>query len=178
MTLPGRSGAVAREGIPVNPCAWLISVGRFKALDRLRRARRESPLDDVPEPAEIELPESEDREGLEDDRLRLISPAAIRPWRQTRGGLNASRSVRTDDRRDCPGFSDHPPALGQRIVRAKSKIHDARIPYEIPTRMNACPAGCGAACHLSGFNEGYSATSGGSLTRPDISGEAIRLGRC
>ena len=171
-----------RDGVPANPRAWLVSAGRFKAIDTLRRrARFDASL--------ATLVRSLDRDtsdvtalggdGLEDDRLRLIFtcchpalPADARMALTLREvcGLTTEEIARA--------FLTAPPTLAQRIVRAKAKIRDARIPYQVPSRAEL-PARLDTVLHVIYlvFNEGYSASSGESLTRPDLSGEAIRLGR-
>jgi len=171
----------AIEGVPTNPRAWLISTGRFKAIDRLRRTRHEDPLDSTCEPAEIVASDAEipENEGVEDDRLRLIftcchpalaSEARIALTLREVCGLTTEEIARA--------FLTTPPALAQRIVRAKTKIRDAHIPYQVPSPAEL-PERLDTVLQVVYlvFNEGYSASSGESLTRPDLSGEAIRLGR-
>ncbi|PKM33010.1 MAG: RNA polymerase subunit sigma-24 [Gammaproteobacteria bacterium HGW-Gammaproteobacteria-12] len=157
-----------QSGVPDNPRAWLVSAGRFKAIDNLRRQRRFQPLDD-----QVELPEengAEQDELLEDDRLRLIftccHPALVREVCD----LTTEEIARA--------FLSSPSTLAQRIVRAKAKIRDARIPYEVPGRSEL-PERLDAVLRVIYlvFNEGYFASSGDSLTRSQLSDEAIRLGR-
>jgi RNA polymerase sigma-70 factor, ECF subfamily len=180
------------DGLPANPRAWLVSTGRFKAIDSLRRRSRfEAALpglakqfgadgDDRTEPNDESLnDESFGYEGLEDDQLRLIFtcchpalPADARVALTLREvcGLTTEEIARA--------FLTSPSTLAQRIVRAKAKIREARLPFEVPPaqvlseRLDAVLQ----VIYLV-FNEGYSASSGASLTRPDLSGEAIRLGR-
>lgn len=168
-----------REGVPANPLAWLVSTGRFKAIDGLRRRARfdfVEDLDDRPDPAsEADV----DDDGVEDDRLRLIficchpvlSPEAqVAPTLREVCGLTTEEIARA--------FLVAPPALAQRVVRAKGKIRDARVPYEVPSQVEQ-PARLESVLRVIYlvFNEGYSASVGESLTRADLSGEAIRLGR-
>jgi RNA polymerase sigma-70 factor, ECF subfamily len=170
------------EGVPANPRAWLISTGRFKAIDRLRRtARFDAAVDEIAKSIEASVPPEADldREGLEDDRLRLIFTCC-------HPALNADARVALTLREVCGleteqiarAFLTSPPTLAQRIVRAKTKIRDAGIPYQVPSREDL-PARLDGVLHVVYlvFNEGYSASAGDTLTRPDLSGEAIRLGR-
>ena len=170
----------AEKGIPENPRTWLISTGRFKAIDRLRKsARFESVGGSALEGLEAaETPEM-DEEGVEDDRLRLIFTCC-------HPALSADAQIALTLREVCGltteevahAFLTPPPTLAQRIVRAKGKIRDARIPYEIPSRSDL-PSRLDSVLHVIYlvFNEGYLTSSGDSLTRADLSGEAIRLGR-
>jgi RNA polymerase sigma-70 factor, ECF subfamily len=173
------------EGVPSNPRAWLISTGRFKAIDRLRRAARfDAAVDELVEIAksiEASIPPDVhlDREGVEDDRLRLIFTCC-------HPALNADARIALTLREVCGleteqiarAFLTSPQTLAQRIVRAKTKIRDAGIPYQVPP-LEDLPARLDAVLHVIYlvFNEGYSASAGDSLTRPDLSSEAIRLGR-
>ena len=170
----------AEKGIPANPRTWLISTGRFKAVDRLRKtARFESADGAVLDRLQVtEMPE-QDEEGVEDDRLRLIFTCchpALSPDAQIALTLREVCGLTTEE--VAHAFLTPPPTLAQRIVRAKRKIRDARIPYEIPSRSDL-PARLDSVLHVIYlvFNEGYLASSGTSLTRADLSGEAIRLGR-
>jgi RNA polymerase sigma-70 factor (ECF subfamily) len=170
-----------RDGVPANPRAWLVSAGRFKAIDGIRRRVRLDPLDDVAEKigAAIDDPAAWEGESVEDDRLRLIFTCchpALSPDAQVAMTLREVCGLTTDE--IARAFLTRPPTVAQRIVRAKAKIRDARIPYEVPSpadlqdRLDTVLR----AVYLV-FNEGYSASSGGSLTRHDLSDEAIRLGR-
>ena len=168
------------DGIPGNPRSWLISTGRFKAIDRLRKTAKfesadTSALDRLE--AESEMPEYDD--GVEDDRLRLIFTCchpALSPDAQIALTLREVCGLTTEE--VAHAFLTPPPTLAQRIVRAKSKIRDARIPYEIPSRARL-PERLDSVLHVIYlvFNEGYLASSGESLTRADLSAEAVRLGR-
>jgi RNA polymerase sigma-70 factor (ECF subfamily) len=171
-----------RDGVPQNPRAWLISAGRFKGIDALRRrVRLDKTLAELAEQVKSARYDAElsDDEGIEDDRLRLIFtcchpalPAEARVPLTLREvcGLTTEEIARA--------FLSATPAVAQRIVRAKAKIKAAKIPYQVPSRsdMSERLDGVLAVIYLV-FNEGYSASSGESLTRPDLSGEAIRLGR-
>jgi RNA polymerase sigma-70 factor (ECF subfamily) len=171
-----------REGVPANPRAWLVTTGRFKGIDRIRRRRRSSPLDD--EVAEQLPAETEDLaamldEDLEDDRLRLIFTCchpALAPDAQVALTLREVCGLTTEE--IARAFLTPAPTLAQRIVRAKTKIRQARIPYRVPDPAEL-PERLGAVLRVIYlvFNEGYAASSGGTLTRHDLSGEAIRLGR-
>ena len=170
-----------RDGVPANPRAWLISAGRFKAIDGLRRRARFDALDDDAEPVE---PAAEDAvawddEGVEDDRLRLIFTCchpALPPEAQVALTLREVCGLTTEE--IARAFLSAAPTLAQRIVRAKAKIRDARIPYQVPSVADL-PDRLDSVLRVVYlvFNEGYSASSGASLTRHDLSGEAIRLGR-
>jgi RNA polymerase sigma-70 factor (ECF subfamily) len=171
-----------REGIPSNPRAWLISTGRFKAIDRIRRrARFDTALDDVVEKLQGEPfdPTQWDDEHLEDDRLRLIftccHPALPRDA-QVALTLREICGLTTEE--IARAFLTSAPTIAKRIVRAKAKIRDAGIPYEVPPRKEL-PDRLDSVLQVIYliFTEGYSASSGATLTRPDISAEAIRLGR-
>ncbi|MBI4292641.1 MAG: RNA polymerase sigma factor [Betaproteobacteria bacterium] len=170
-----------REGVPANPRAWLVSAGRYKAIDGIRRRARFDALDDVAEQVEVLAAEGPewDGEGIEDDRLRLIFTCchpALSPDAQVALTLREVCGLTTEE--IAHAFLTPAPTLAQRIVRAKAKIRDARIPYQVPTQEEL-PERLDAvlrAIYLV-FNEGYAASSGASLTRPDLSGEAIRLGR-
>ncbi|MGG2397724.1 RNA polymerase sigma factor [Pseudomonas sp. SH1-B] len=164
-------------GVPDNPRAWLVSAGRFRAIDNLRRQRRFQPLDEQTElPVEIGAEESE---LLEDDRLRLIFTCchpALASDAQVALTLREVCDLTTEE--IARAFLSSPSTLAQRIVRAKAKIRDARIPYEVPGR-NELPERLDAVLRVIYlvFNEGYFASSGDSLTRSQLSEEAIRLGR-
>ena len=170
-----------RDGVPANPRAWLVSAGRFKAIDGIRRRTRFDSMEDVAEQVDAVIDETapSDSEAIEDDRLRLIF-TCCHPT------LAADAQVALTLREVCgltteeiaQAFLSAAPTLAQRIVRAKAKIRDARIPYQVPEpdqraeRLDSVLR----VVYLV-FNEGYSASSGQSLTRVDLSGEAIRLGR-
>ncbi|UTH35039.1 RNA polymerase sigma factor [Pseudomonas sp. KHPS1] len=166
-----------QDGVPDNPRAWLVSAGRFKAIDNLRRQRRFQPLDE-----QVELPDESDAEGgelLEDDRLRLIFTCchpALASDAQVALTLREVCDLTTEE--IARAFLSSPATLAQRIVRAKAKIRDARIPYEVPGRSEL-PERLEAVLRVVYlvFNEGYFASSGDSLTRSQLSDEAIRLGR-
>jgi RNA polymerase sigma-70 factor (ECF subfamily) len=170
----------AEQGIPANPRAWLISTGRFKAIDRLRKtARLESADAAVLERIEAADSETPDEDGVEDDRLRLIFTCchpALSPDAQVALTLREICGLTTEE--VAHAFLTPAPTLAQRIVRAKAKIRDARIPYEIPSRTHL-PDRLDTVLHVIYlvFNEGYLASSGSSVTRADFSAEAIRLAR-
>jgi RNA polymerase sigma-70 factor, ECF subfamily len=169
-----------REGVPDNPRAWLVSAGRFKAIDGIRRRSRFDALEDMAEQVEAIPAEPEpDEESIEDDRLRLMFTCchpALPPDAQVALTLREVCGLTTEE--IARAFLTGAPTLAQRIVRAKSKIRDARIPYEVPPRAEL-PERLDNVLRVIYlvFNEGYSASSGTSLTRHDVSGEAIRLGR-
>jgi len=170
-----------RDGVPANPRAWLVSAGRFKAIDVLRRrARFDASLEAIAERFDATSNSSSDSdEGVEDDRLRLIFTCchpALRPDAQVALTLREVCGLTTEA--IASAFLSAPPTLAQRIVRAKAKIRDARIPYQVPAREEL-PERLETVLQVIYlvFNEGYAASSGESLTRPDLSGEAIRLGR-
>jgi RNA polymerase sigma-70 factor (ECF subfamily) len=171
-----------REGIPGNPRAWLVSAGRFKAIDVLRRrARFDASLTAIAQRmAEHAAPAAGAAdEDVEDDRLRLIFTCchpALPLEAQVALTLREVCGLTTEE--IAHAFLIPAPTLAQRIVRAKSKIKGAGIPYCVPSRTDL-PERLEAVLHVIYlvFNEGYSASSGDSLTRPDLSGEAIRLGR-
>ncbi len=169
------------SGVPANPRAWLVSAGRFKAIDRIRRDSRFDALDDVSAtrhstPAEAE---SWDDERVEDDQLRLVFTCchpALAPDAQIALTLREVCGLTTEE--IARAYLTPAPTLAQRIVRAKAKIRDAHIPYQVPTPAEL-PERLDAVLHVIYlvFNEGYSATSGASVTRESLSSEAIRLGR-
>ena len=170
------------EGVPANPRAWLVSTGRFKGIDRKRKAGRlERPGDAIGEipDAGASDPAAFDEAGVEDDRLRLIFTCchpALAPDAQVAMTLREVCGLTTEE--IARAFLTSPSTLAQRIVRAKGKIRDARIPYEIPPR-DELPERLGTVLHVVYlvFSEGYYASSGASVTRAALSGEAIRLGR-
>lgn len=171
-----------RDGVPANPRAWLISAGRFKAIDGLRRrARFDAAVGELAKRLEAETttPAESDGQTIEDDRLRLIFTCchpALRPDAQVALTLREVCGLTTEE--IARAFLSSAPTIAKRIVRAKAKIRDAHIPYELPSRADL-PSRLDTVLEVIYlvFTEGYSASSGASLTRPDISGEAIRLGR-
>ena len=170
-----------REGVPANPRAWLVSAGRFKAIDGIRRRARFDALDDRMDEVEAIVDESVafEREDIDDDRLRLIFTCchpALSPDAQVALTLREICGLTTEA--IAQAFLTAAPTLAQRIVRAKGKIRDARIPYEVPAATEL-PARLDSVLRVIYlvFNEGYSASSGPALMRVDLSAEAIRLGR-
>jgi RNA polymerase sigma-70 factor (ECF subfamily) len=177
-----------RTGIPENTRAWLVSAGRFKAIDGLRRrARFDASLTELartsgtvvvdPVGSLEESPSDLDDPCIEDDRLRLIFTCchpALSPDAQIALTLREVCGLTTEE--IARGFLTTAPTIAKRIVRAKAKIRDARIPYEVPADLEQRLGIVLHAIYLV-FSEGYSASSGDSLTRPDLSAEAIRLGR-
>jgi RNA polymerase sigma-70 factor (ECF subfamily) len=171
-----------RDGVPANPRAWLVSAGRFKAIDGLRRRARFDALDETGGGLDIAVEDTAawaDEESVEDDRLRLIFTCchpALAPDAQVALTLREVCGLTTEE--IAQAFLTPAPTVAQRIVRAKAKIRDARIPYQVPTPAEL-PERLDAVLRVIYlvFNEGYSATSGASLTRHDLSAEAIRLGR-
>ncbi|MBI2429796.1 MAG: RNA polymerase sigma factor [Ignavibacteriales bacterium] len=177
------------EGIPDNPRAWLVSTGRFKAIDAMRRRTRFTPdqqdgdgsaerLTEQLEAHPFDIAAQIDK-GIEDDELRLIFTCchpALSPDARIALTLREVCDLTTEE--IAHAFLTTPTTLAQRIVRAKSKIRDAKIPYEVPSQSEL-PERLGGVLHVIYlvFNEGYAASSGNSLTRADLSGEAIRLGR-
>ena len=171
-----------RDGVPANPRAWLVSTGRFKSIDGIRRRARVVSMEDVAELVEAvidDAPQPWDNECIEDDRLRLIficCHPALSPDAQVALTLREVCGLTTEE--IAQAFLSAAPTLAQRIVRAKGKIRDARIPYQVPT-PDELPERLDSVLRVIYlvFNEGYSASSGNALTRLDLSGEAIRLGR-
>jgi RNA polymerase sigma-70 factor (ECF subfamily) len=171
-----------RDGVPASPRAWLVSAGRFKAIDAARRRKRFDALDDVGAKAEIAVYDTAawaDDESVEDDQLRLIFTCchpALAADAQVALTLREVCGLTTEE--IAQAFLMPAPTLAQRIVRAKGKIRDARIPYEVPARADL-PERLDAVLRVVYlvFNEGYAASSGERVTRHDLSGEAIRLGR-
>jgi RNA polymerase sigma-70 factor, ECF subfamily len=171
-----------RDGVPASPRAWLVSTGRFKAIDAARRRSRfDASVAELARQLEASTsdPHAWGDEGVEDDRLRLIftcchpalpSDAQVALTLREVCGLTTEEIARA--------FLTGAPTVAQRIVRAKNKIREARIPYQVPSRADL-PDRLDAVLRVVYlvFNEGYSASSGAALTRHDLSGEAIRLGR-
>ncbi len=171
-----------REGVPSNPRAWLVSTGRFKAIDGMRRQKRFDPLDSVGDPAELASTDPlawADVEAVEDDQLRLIFTCchpALSEDAQIALTLREVCGLTTEE--IARAFLTPAPTLAQRIVRAKGKIRTAKIPYQVPGRTEL-PARLDAVLRVVYlvFNEGYAASSGASVVRHDLATEAIRLGR-
>jgi RNA polymerase sigma-70 factor, ECF subfamily len=169
-------------GVPANPRAWLVSAGRFKAIDALRRRARFDALDETREPADpaaVDPAEWLDKESVEDDRLRLIFTCchpALAPHAQVALTLREVCGLTTEE--IAHAFLTPAPTLAQRLVRAKAKIRDARIPYQVPAPAEL-PERLDAVLRVIYlvFNEGYAASAGRTITRHDLSAEAIRLGR-
>jgi RNA polymerase sigma-70 factor (ECF subfamily) len=171
-----------QKGVPANPRAWLVSTGRFKAIDAMRRSKRfDTSLEDLAQPPAGPTfePEEWEERSVEDDRLRLIFTCchpALPPDAQIALTLREVCGLTTEE--IARAFLTAAPTIAKRIVRAKAKIRDARIPYEVPPR-NDLPQRLDAVLQVIYlvFTEGYSASSGESLTRADLTAEAIRLGR-
>jgi RNA polymerase sigma-70 factor (ECF subfamily) len=171
-----------RDGVPANPRAWLVSTGRFKAIDAIRRRARFEPLpDDIDKRLVTDTKDlaAWENESVEDDRLRLIFTCchpALSPDAQVAMTLREVCGLTTEE--VARAFLTSPPTVAQRIVRAKAKIRNARIPYQVPSQADL-PDRLDSVLRVVYlvFNEGYSASSGATLTRHDLSGEALRLGR-
>jgi RNA polymerase sigma-70 factor (ECF subfamily) len=171
-----------RDGVPANPTAWLVSTGRFKAIDGMRRrARFDAAAPELSRRLDAEAVDTHDgeEESIKDDRLRLIFTCchpALPPEAQVALTLREVCGLRTEE--IARAFLTPAPTIAQRIVRAKAKIRDARIPYEVPSRADLPDrlAPVLQVVYLV-FNEGYSASAGSSLMRPDLSEDAIRLAR-
>ena len=171
-----------QDGVPENPRAWLVSTGRFKAIDAIRRRERfDAAQEKIVEGlglGERDAAAGTD-ESVEDDRLRLIFTCchpALAPEGRVALTLREVCGLTTEE--IARAFLTTPPTLAQRIVRAKAKIRDARIPYQMPS-ADELPKRLATVLQVVYlvFNEGYHASSGSSLTRADLSAEAIRLGR-
>jgi len=176
------------SGVPGNPRPWLISTARFKAIDTLRRrARFDASQDELVRYLEAQWSSAEgsneedslEKLGLEDDRLRLIFTCchpSIPPEARVALTLREVCGLTTEE--IAKAFLTTPRTLAQRIVRAKAKIRETPIPYEVPTPQEL-PERLGAVLHVIYlvFNEGYSAAAGAEVTRAELTGEAIRLGR-
>jgi RNA polymerase sigma-70 factor (ECF subfamily) len=170
-----------RDGMPDNPRAWLVSAGRFKAIDGLRRQARFDVLEDpdaLVDEAGLDAAD-QDKESVEDDQLRLIFTCchpALAADAQIALTLREICGLTTEE--IARAFLTPAPTVAQRIVRAKAKIRDARIPYQVPAQAELAERldAVLRVIYLV-FNEGYAASSGASLTRHDLSDEAIRLGR-
>jgi len=171
-----------RDGIPANPRAWLVSTGRFKAIDGMRRrARYDASLNELAKHIETTTsdPSDQEDEPIDDDRLRLIFTCchpSLSQDAQIPMTLREVCNLTTEE--IARAFLTKPSTIAQRIVRAKAKIRDARIPYEVPPPAEL-PERVDTVLRVVYlvFNEGYSASFGASLTRADLSSEAIRLGR-
>ncbi len=171
-----------RDGLPSNPRAWLVSTGRFKAIDGLRRRTRfDAALAELADHLDRTAaePAMEEEEDVEDDRLRLIFTCchpSLPPDARVALTLREVCGLTTEE--IARAFLTGAPTIAQRIVRAKQKIRDAQIPYRVPSRVDL-PERLDGVLHVVYlvFNEGYSASSGESLTRHDLSSEAIRLAR-
>jgi RNA polymerase sigma-70 factor (ECF subfamily) len=171
-----------KEGVPSNPRAWLVSTGRFKAIDGLRRGARFDQLDEAAAAETIAVTDEAawaDAESVEDDRLRLVFTCChptLASDAQVALTLREVCSLTTEE--IAHAFLTPAPTLAQRIVRAKAKIRDAHIPYQVPTHAEL-PERLDAVLRVVYlvFNEGYAASSGALVTRHDLSAEAIRLGR-
>jgi RNA polymerase sigma-70 factor (ECF subfamily) len=171
-----------RDGLPANPRAWLVSTGRFKSISAMRkRARFDASLGEIAERLEAAARDTGggDEESVDDDRLRLIFTCchpALTPDAQIALTLREVCGLTTEE--IASAFFTSPSTVAQRIVRAKAKIRDAAIPYQVPPLASLADR-LDSVLHVVYlvFNEGYFASSGESLTRHDLSGEAIRLGR-
>ncbi|WP_390344878.1 RNA polymerase sigma factor [Variovorax boronicumulans] len=175
-----------REGVPANPRAWLVSAGRFKSIDGIRRQARFTAWDDataytdtLADPAPAWHEADPDADALEDDRLRLVFTCchpALAPDAQVALTLREVCGLATEE--IARAFLVPAPTIAQRIVRAKARIRDAGIPYQVPG-LAELPERLDAVLRVVYlvFNEGYAASSGQSVTRADLSAEAIRLGR-
>jgi len=170
----------SRDGVPRNPRTWLVSTGRFKAIDTLRRrARFDASLAELAQQMGDDEFEIDDEESVEDDRLRLIFTCchpALPPDAQVALTLREVCGLTTEE--IARAFLVPASTVAQRIVRAKGRIRDLRLPYEVP-RPDQLPDRLEIVLHVVYlvFNEGYAPSAGDALTRHDLSSEAIRLGR-
>lgn len=170
------------EGIPTNPRAWMVSTARFKAIDQIRRrAKFDTSFEDVADDLAEQLHHEPDYadETIEDDRLRLIFTCchpSLSPEAQLALTLREVCGLSTEE--VASAFLSTTPTMAQRIVRAKTKIRDAKIPYEVP-QADQLQERLHAVLHVIYlvFNEGYSASTGEALIRKELCSEAIRLGR-
>jgi RNA polymerase sigma-70 factor (ECF subfamily) len=176
-------GVWPQSGVPDNPRPWLISTARFKAIDSLRRRARfdasQTELVRYLEAQSSSAQSANEADSLEDDRLRLIFTCchpSLAPEAHVALTLREVCGLTTEE--IAKAFLTTPRTLAQRIVRAKAKIREAQIPYEVPTPQEL-PERLGAVLQVIYlvFNEGYSAATGAEVTRADLTGEAIRLGR-
>jgi len=169
-----------KDGVPSNPRAWLVSTGRFKGIDALRRrVRLDHSMEAIAQRLDTESPEFVVEEGVADDDLRLIFTCchpALSPDARVALTLREVCGLTTEE--IARAFLTAPSTLAQRIVRAKTKIRDAGIPYQVPSAQDI-PERLDTVLQVVYlvFNEGYAASTGESLTRSDLSGEAIRLGK-
>jgi len=176
-----------RSGVPDNPRPWLISTARFKAIDTLRRrARFDASQDELVRYLEAQWSSAEGsneedgaENGVQDDRLRLIFTCchpSLPPEAHVALTLREVCGLTTEE--IAKAFLITPPTLAQRIVRAKARIRDAQIPYQVPSPQEL-PERLAAVLQVIYlvFNEGYSAAAGAEVTRAELTGEAIRLGR-
>ena len=172
-----------RSGVPDNPRPWLISTARFKAIDSLRRrARLDASQDELARYLEAQWSSTErfkEEDSVEDDRLRLIFTCchpSLPPEAHVALTLREVCGLTTEE--IAKAFLTTPSTLAQRIVRAKAKIRETPIPYEVPTPQEL-PERLDAVLQVVYlvFNEGYSAAAGAKVTRAELTGEAIRLGR-
>lgn len=166
-----------QDGVPDNPRAWLVSTGRFKAIDRLRRQSRFTPL--LQEQADALEATDWSEDDVDDDRLRLIFTCchpALAPDAQAALTLREICDLTTEE--IAHAFLATPTTIAQRIVRAKGKIREAKIPYQVPS-LAELPERLDSVLRVIYlvFNEGYSASTGADLIREDLTREAIRLGR-